>query len=627
MSWFDSLVKAYESNQKLAGVDKNGLVLVPVGHVTQNAQIEILLNKNGELLSINVVDKSDASTLMPATIESASRSSGLAPHPLHDKLKYVAGDYVKFVDNSDGKGFEMYLTALKKWANSNWPHPALDAILAYVEKKSLIDDLVKNKIIYLGENGKIREKWTKELGDKPKLYQVLASGASDSLVRFKVDFGDEKDQRTWLDTELQNSFVQYYGNLLNSEAQKNISFYSGDEVALISSHSRGLRYPSDSAKLISSNQTSGFAFRGLFHDADEAVGIGYYESQKAHNALRWLIQKQGANINGKTFVAWSNAGSDLPSFLSGSEDLFGSDTEQLVFTDEDFSRRLLEAVKGKKFDLEHGRDAVSIMVLNAATQGRLAIEFYTEMLTDDYIDRIAKWHERSAWEQFYMRDKQAHRYYGVVSPYYIAKLCYGENVKDKIVARTIERIVYSIINGQTIPADLLKKVVDRAGRPIVMSNVEWEQTLRLACSLYKNYHYERRKYGMQLDKSNHRRSYLFGRLLAVLDKIEDYCNFINQIKDRPTNAKRYMTRFAQRPISTWEYLYKKTLSYQMRLKKAGKLHYFESIIEQILSEIDANNYKNDKALDGEYLLGFYHQRAEFNHKMQKQENEEGEEND
>ena len=102
MAWMKRLAETYDLYQDLAGIVKDGQpVLLPVSHSTINAQIEVTLNEAGEFVMGKVVEKGDEVTIIPVTEDSAARSSGVAPHPLCDKLCYVAGDYSLFV--VDGK--------------------------------------------------------------------------------------------------------------------------------------------------------------------------------------------------------------------------------------------------------------------------------------------------------------------------------------------------------------------------------------------------------------------------------------------------------------------------------------------------------------------------------------------
>ena len=54
--------------------------------------------------------------------------------------------------------------------------------------------------------------------------------------------------------------------------------------------------------MISSNDKTNFTYRGRFHDVGEAYTISYEASQKIHNALKWLIERQGVKVGDKEFV-------------------------------------------------------------------------------------------------------------------------------------------------------------------------------------------------------------------------------------------------------------------------------------------------------------------------------------
>lgn len=96
MSWIVQLVNTYDANASLAGkpdVDGSKAVLPPIGHIIQNAQIEITVDGEGNFVQARALSKEEQPTLMPCTPDSASRTSSPSPHPLHDRLNYIARDY------------------------------------------------------------------------------------------------------------------------------------------------------------------------------------------------------------------------------------------------------------------------------------------------------------------------------------------------------------------------------------------------------------------------------------------------------------------------------------------------------------------------------------------------------
>ena len=68
MSWLEALVHTYDDNVKLAGnydvLAKRKAILPPIGHMMQNAHIEITLDGEGNLLYASVVPKEESQTLI-----------------------------------------------------------------------------------------------------------------------------------------------------------------------------------------------------------------------------------------------------------------------------------------------------------------------------------------------------------------------------------------------------------------------------------------------------------------------------------------------------------------------------------------------------------------------------------
>lgn len=111
MAWLKTLAETYDVNAELAGKEKNGqAVLLPICHSTFNAQIEVTIDLDGNFKDARKLEKGgDIVTVIPVTEDSAARSSGIAPHPLCDKLCYTAGDYSAYTGDDKAAYFEAYL--------------------------------------------------------------------------------------------------------------------------------------------------------------------------------------------------------------------------------------------------------------------------------------------------------------------------------------------------------------------------------------------------------------------------------------------------------------------------------------------------------------------------------------
>lgn len=124
---------------------------------------------------------------------------------------------------------------------------------------------------------------------------------------------------------------------------------------------------------------------------------------------------------------------------------------------------------------------------------------------------------------------------------------------------------------------------------------------------------------MKLDLENHDRSYLFGRLLAVLEKVERAT--YDRGESREPNAIRLQSVYVNHPFKTWMILENVLKPYYQKLKP-GRREYYKNIISEItgLFEVE-DQYALNQGLKETYLLGYYLQRAELNKKKDDQKEE------
>ncbi|MFB9276429.1 type I-C CRISPR-associated protein Cas8c/Csd1 [Cohnella cellulosilytica] len=619
MSWLLNLYQTYESNLDLVGeIEKKSynnqeFTLLPISHTTQNAHIEVQITPDGEFHSAEAIDKNDASTLIPCTEDSASRAGAkVAPYPLHDKLSYVAGDFVTYGGEAKKEDpFAAYIKQLGEWAESPYAVPKVISIYRYLRKGRLIEDLVKERILYTDANKRLLDKWEQE-GVKPPIFSVMVGGPEGLFVRFNVRSDDDFNV-VWKDPEMYDSFVQYYGSRLSDE---DLCYVTGRRQPGTDKHANKIRNAGDKAKLISANDTSGFTFRGRFALSREAASISYEVSQKAHNALKWLINRQGKIIDGRVFLVWGNDELDQPGLT---EDLFSlapetaQVKERISYTYPEYAREVAKALDGYRSRIaKESRENVNILILDSATTGRMAVLYYRNMDKQLYIDRLVKWHSMHVWLHRYRKNEAGEfiQFYGAPAPRDIAFAAYGPRADEKIVKGLVERIFPCIADERKVPEDIVRSAFYRASNPVAMDNWEWEKTLSIACALING----EEELNVAIDEGNNQRDYLFGRLLAVADVLERRA--LGSEETRATNAIRYMNAFARHPERTWSTIQSCLQPYQARLGTKGT--YLSKIIDEVASKIQIADF-NNKPLSGLYLLGFYSQRHEL---YQKKDNHE-----
>lgn len=642
MSWIEKLFETYESNSNYVGIAENDQIpLWPLYHITQKAHVNIVIDKIGNFLRASTVSRSESRTIIPATEESAGRTTNDSPQPLCDKLQYIAGDYKKY-GGKKNHYFESYKSHLEQWCNSPFQNSKIEAVLKYIEKRQVVSDLINSRVLIVDSNGILLEKWLGEKEEMPEIFKVNkdAEGQLGAFVRWSVEIPGDPESRLWQDKNIWQAWAEYYSSL---QAKHDVCFVSGKECVVAEQHPKKIRNDGDGAKLISSNDINGYTFLGRFTDknGEQTCSVSSEVTQKAHSALRWLIGRKQALKNGdQVIVSWAVSGQDVPDFLCNSFDLFsaenGAADQGEAFqggSGQGFSRRLAKYIAGYSAKLGSTNNIV-ILGLDSASPGRLSITFYRELTGSEFLNRIEKWHSDLAWRQRVSieddtgKRKAARTIWPICAPAPrdIAQASYGSRIDDKLKKATIERLLPCIIDGLPIPRDLVDSTVHRACNRVGLEHWDWEKTLGVACSLYKGYYFrnpiEKRSYSMALEPDRTSRDYLFGRLLAVAEHIENLAINVGGEK-RDTTASKLMQRFADRPFSTWKTIELALTPYKTRLqsKRPGYLYQKKELLDKIHALFQVGDYENDGHLSGEFLLGYHCQREALKPQDQKQEAE------
>jgi CRISPR-associated protein Csd1 len=638
MSWIEQLCLTYEScygkEEDSALTDGGSLKkpqkpLLPPFHTLQNSHVEIRIDGNGNFIDAKLLeDKNDREIIIPCTEKSSSRTSGEEPHPLCDKIQYCAKDYV----GTKRSYFNSYEMQLQKWSSSYYTHPMVDAILNYVNKGTLVEDLIK--------------------AAKDKIKKDEDPG--DLFVRWKVEIPGEKETRCWKSHSLFESWKLYAEH---QETVENICMVTGEMKPIALNHPKRIRSSGDGAKLISSNDRTGYTYLGRFLLTElilngkeeliavQSASISMEVSQKAHSALRWLIDRQGFRNGDQVIISWAVCGKEIPNPLTDSLSIFDETDEEKLLelthasigdAGQTFARRLNKKIAGYQAEIGENTNIV-VLGLDSAGPGRLSMTFYRELLVSGYFERIQNWHEQMAWHFHEFLDakneKQKRKIHGyrvyAPAPRTIAESCYGKRLDDKLKKATVERLLPCIIDGKQIPDDLVNSAVKRASNKVGMENWEWERTLSVACALFRSHAnrnsknlQQNNKYTMALENERTDRDYLYGRLLAVAEHIEEAALRAAHEK-RETSAARLMQRFADYPFSTWRSMESALVPYKSRLhvNRPGILYKMKNLLDEIHANFQPGDFEKDVRLSGAYLLGYHCQRLDLMYKAPKDETE------
>ena len=673
MSWMQKLYRTYEYVQE-QGLNDEDLAL-PF-HMSKAVHLKVILNDKAELVG---AERFEVKKQVPIQVtEKSSKRAGstIASYALHDGLQYIAktaGNYLtieylsKVAEKDNGKKWKEFLAGTdedkKKFADtekakykdcfefyekqlSGWTEfgnlKEINIVLQYIQKGSLIEDLLEKQIFSFKDN-------------------ILSAGKDDPFsltIVWAVEISNDPHSDLWSKNSIKKQWIKYQESLSGEESeQPELCYITGKRDYAAKA------YPKieGNAKLVSANDTSGFTFLGRFLSDKQAVALGRDVSQKAFNMLKWLIKRQGIRNGDQVTVAWAISGKPIPSPMKDiSTELDWADMENWDISavenpDEAAAQRLPENSEASPdWSVNIGRAAaqiikkklhgyqaelkaheqISLIMLDSATPGRMALTYYQEFLPADYFANLDAWIDDFSWYQRYSievpngkkTDKRPQWRFVPPSPYSIAEAVYGKALSDTLKKQLYARLLPVIAGGTSvpIPEDLVQKSFKVACSPFAnhrpedgekICSANWQRNISVACALYKGWrarHHDlsqRRTYPMSLDTQNRSRDYLYGRLLAVAENTESYALYLAGEK-RATTAERYIQRFAEHPFATWRNIELALKPYQERLRNNGKDTGAQAIGE-IMELFATDDFTRDDKLSGEFLLGYHCQKMEI----------------
>lgn len=590
-------VETYDCMEKAGYVGKlreGHEVLAPVSHWVKSADIEITIDDAGTFVTARRME--EEKIIIPVTEDSLGRSGTTAkmkPHPLCDQLKYIAAEE------------NYYIPQLASWAESPCSHPKVRAILRYVEKQSIIQDLTQSGILKRNKKGEIDDY------SATICWSVIGMG--------------EQSGPCWMDSSLIQSFISYYA-FLQSGQEEALCMISGDIAVTAKQHAKGIVPNYANAKLISSNDTSGFTYRGRFMNEREAETVSYRASQKAHNAMRWIASEQGVRLvyGGRIFLCWNPQGKPLMHAANPIQKFMGKSNKPAV-EPSDYWERLKSTLEGLRKESQlTGNETAVIAAFDAATTGRLSLTYYNELRSSDFLDRLRRWDSRCCWWN---------RQFGIQTPplWQIVNCAFGTQrtekgksvlkTDDRVMKQQMQRLISCRVDSAAMPFDLVKALANRASTPQAYERLVWEEILFTACAAINCYMKEEDCMAWELDRKD--RSFQFGRLLAVMDRAERDFYYRTQEDKRETSAMKRMSAFRQHPMHIYEennrHLYDAYLS---RIEVWQKKRY-EKLRDEIIGIIMQIAEEDiDKPLKDTYLLGYSRQRQEFFKSKNDQDTEE-----
>ncbi len=629
-----SKIASDPSNKNLVEVDK---FLLEDGLTINNAGIEISLSKTAEVVDITLISKALQKTIFPVTPDSVKRSGGaISPNPLFEKLDYMAGDWNLIVEDESilenkRNNFEAYKKILGKWANFS-KFPQIKIIYEFISKAKIIElllrkfslkDLIGAQAQEEEEGEEIKENLEtssendeSENKSQDKLAIQLSKAKesknvkklADIFVRFKV-YCDDNRPEVYFREDILREWVENYTEILGLKTLDELDYISGRIETLQSFYPKKIRNQGDGARIISSNDKTIRTFGGRFNpkEPEQVATLGQKSMLEALYALSWLIKNNRAfNYDGLVVLSWSaefieeaNIYNMFSNYEEDGKYVFNVPSNKVT------TSLVMYGKRSKGLDNFTSQHKVNVLVLDGESKGRISICYYNELDSTKYYQNLENWCKTLCWEWKNFKTKE----FEIRTPnfYHIYDLIHRESKEDKKLKKHFfKEILPCVIEGKAIPRYFVKSAFKKVCKPESFRDYfDWQENICVACAIFNKF-YKKEKY-MKLDTNETDRSYLFGRLLALAERIENTAtNYAGQ-----TNAERLFTRFTMRPGQTFSTLQKQLVPYFDKLYgngKAGLANYFKNQIAEILDKMGKEEFTSNKALNEMFILGYYGQR-------------------
>lgn len=646
MSVLDALYKTYNNALENGMVDLTNLlnqqtVLLPVYHSSKksngtNDMIEAIISEKGEFIKAEWMPK-DKIAIFPITENSIIRAGKvIAPHPLCDELSYLSKEL-------DVDKHLEYINVLNDWVSymedKNY-NRLLKILSEYLRLGNILEDCITS--LFSGFNYIIKDDYSIIINAGEKSEKIVRLDKTFVTFQIETILSNEVNLSVSKDKDIHQNYIDYIRDK-NSRQTKEKCDISGEETYCVSRH-RGLM---GNAKLISisnNNET----YYGRFDDGEEVVHIGYEVSQKIHLMVKYLLENnQNIKQLGKDcyLINWFSDdinNDELVSITCAISPYDDMDDEDIDNTPKTFggsiSTTINNYITGKKSD-EKLDGKFYVMILEKIFNGRISVKYFRELTRSDLFERVEDWYRSTSWPGYSGITKQVSMQ--TPSLFRIADTIFGiENKKgfieckiSKLRTKTVERLLPCILDHKKIPVDLKNRMFENLCKRRSYDK-SWNSVISVGCSIFKKFQMDyqsKREVSVMLDFKEQNRSYLYGRLLAVYEKLEQDVlkgNSSETEVKRSTNAERLWTAYTKMPARTLKILEEKIRPYKERLKKNNydAAKFYDILISNIINKLrETENFEQEKnrVLNEDFVFGYYAQKQNFYEKQKNNKNTDG----
>lgn len=596
--------------------DQYGHVILPMYYNSMKSDgkniINLIITREGKLIEHNWMPKGEV-ILFPVTEDSSARSSGVAPHPLVDNASYLLRD--------GSPRSEVYMEQLEEW-------------LAYEDNDfvRIIRDFIKDgkalQNVFEGLMPEpIDEKIKKENPKKAKKLEEDREKKINDLYKIFFTFSiagyrDLKNVSVSENIDLQKRFREYV-NFLNEQDpdRKKITCNLSGELDYLCVKHQPLV---GRARLVSQIEASEENWKGRFTRANQNIALGVETSQKIHLMAKYLLSGEntrrwlGEQVN---MVSWfsddicNESGVDVAKTIETSNIGLGvlpkerkTSSVGRSIADEVTENILQSFTAGRpKFSDDAN---YYIAIFDKVSNGRVAAKYFKSLSVSRLKENLVNWQKKYHWRGYGKENSDKDF---TPSPRRIVLAAYGteregglEISKKTFLTSQYQSILAALVEGRDIPSNFERALAMNI-RNRNRYDKTWMEVKFCALAILKH------KGGFEkamLNRENTDRSYLFGRLLAIFERIE--ASTFDKESDRTTNAEKMWTSYTNHPATMMMRLRDLLKPYERKLQademKRGiyfKLKKDMTEVTNLLDDhYDFTNSEVNRPLDYGFIFGY-----------------------
>ncbi|MFP5527881.1 type I-C CRISPR-associated protein Cas8c/Csd1 [Peptococcus simiae] len=638
MGLLSALYKSYkyaEDNDLVSVPDDSGEMILPLYHDSKKSDgkniIEVLISKDSHFIHADILENGQK-IIFPVTEDSVARSSGVAPHPLVDNFAYL-------IQDGSAKS-KAYMKQMEAWLSYK-EEPFVRVVHDFLVQEDFfkkIQDLFIEKDLDRVYQGRGVVQYTNDKGKKETF------DFSKCFLTFRIEnFEGQKDLGVSDNPALHKAYIDYVRYLFSQDdtKQKILCNISHQEDYLCTKH----RPLIGTARLISQITANDENYRGRFSLAEQTIKIGAETSQKVHLMAKYLLAGKNTCrwLGEQTYmVSWfsddicnrsaldvtqgienSAKRSDILSILNSK-----SGPKALKIADEISESIVKSFVRGEQLFADHAKYYIAIF--DKTSNGRVAAKYFNEIDVSVLKDRLVLWQGKYAWEGY---DKNHQKTFYTPSPIRIIKAAYGiqeknslEIHKGEFLRDQYQGILSALVEGRSLPENFYKALeMNIKNRHRYPDKRIWNQVKFCALAILS---YKEGVVSNMLDRQNTDRSYLYGRLLALYERMEAAC--YEKDEGRVTNAEKMWTSFINTPVTMNLRLRTLLRPYQIKLKvneeKRGIYYKLMKDIREVTLLLEENyDYRcadSNAPLGAGFIFGYEAQMKDIFTKKDTQESEE-----